>query len=143
MAISLCEVSIGEAPLAAFAGVGTDAGAAVEFWGMVRPLEDRREITGIDYEAHLAMAEHQLLLVGRMAAATFGLARVEIRHRIGFVAVAEASVFVRVASEHRAAAFAGCQWIMDELKRRVPIWKRPVFKTAEQNTRPHRSTASA
>jgi molybdopterin synthase catalytic subunit len=51
-----------------------------------------------------------------------------LRHRFGFVAVAEPSVVVRVTSGHRGAAFAACAWIMDELKRVVPIWKRPVFK---------------
>ncbi len=131
MAISLCEVSISESPLVVLNDVQADAGAVLDFFGIVRALENGREIAGIAYEAHRAMAEYQLSLIARMAAGTFGLARVEIRHRIGFVAVSEASVFLRVASEHRGSSFAGSQWIMDELKSRVPIWKRPVFKNSD------------
>lgn len=104
------------------------AGAVVDFWGIVRKLEDGREIDGIDYEAHTAMAEHQLRLVAEGAAGAFKLKRILIQHRVGFVRAGEASLLLRVTAEHRAAAFSGGQWIVDELKRRVPIWKRPRFK---------------
>ena len=104
------------------------AGAVVVFWGAVRATEEGREITGIQYEAHLAMAEHQMQLVAENAAKKFDVREIFVRHRIGFVPAAEPSVVVRVASGHRGAAFAASQWIMDELKRMVPIWKHPVFK---------------
>lgn len=110
------------------------AGAIVDFWGIVRKLEDGREIDGIDYEAHAAMAEHQLRLVAEEAAGAFKLNRILIRHRVGFVPTGEASLLLRVTAEHRAAAFSGGQWIVDELKRRVPIWKRPRFKTGNSIT---------
>lgn len=100
----------------------------VDFWGMVRGLEEGREIAGIDYEAHREMAEHQMRNIAESAASTFGLAKAVLHHRIGFVPAAEASVVVRVASAHRAAAFNASQWIMDELKRTVPIWKKPVYQ---------------
>ena len=133
MAISVCEVSITVAPLDLPApSDDPQAGAVVVFWGAVRATEDGREITGIDYEAHREMAEHQMRIVAESAAKKFeGVRAILVRHRIGFVAAGEPSVVVRVTSGHRGAAFAANQWIMDELKRVVPIWKRPVFKTAE------------
>src|SRR2546423_1846505 len=129
MAISVCEVLITDAPLILpAANDDPQAGAVVVFWGAVRSIEDRREITGIDYEAHRAMAEHQMRIVAESAAEKFEVREIFLRHRIGFVEAGEPSVVVRVTSGHREAAFAASQWIMDELKRVVPIWKRPVFK---------------
>ncbi|HET9418214.1 MAG TPA: molybdenum cofactor biosynthesis protein MoaE, partial [Chthoniobacterales bacterium] len=91
-------------------------------------LEDGREIEGIDYEAHGAMAEHQLAMIAEQAAARFELRRVIIRHRVGFVAVGEASLFLQVAAGHRGAAFEASKWIVDELKLKVPIWKHPRLR---------------
>jgi molybdopterin synthase catalytic subunit len=131
MAISVCEVSLTESPLILPRSQhDPQAGALVVFWGAVRSLEDGREITGIEYEAHREMAEHQMRVVAEGAGAKFELREVFLRHRIGFVAAGEPSVVVRVTSGHRGAAFGASQWIMDELKRVVPIWKRPVFKEA-------------
>ena len=130
MAISVCEVSITEAPLD-LPPLKDDqqAGAVVVFWGAVRARENGREITGIEYEAHREMAEHQMRIVAEGAARKFEEVReIFIRHRIGFVAAGEPSVVVRVTSGHRGAAFAASEWIMDELKRVVPIWKHAVFK---------------
>ena len=129
MAISVCEVSITQFPLDLPAPENNAAaGAIVDFWGVVRGLEDGKEITGIDYEAHGPMAEHQMRSLAETAIGKFGLTRVIIRHRIGFVPAAEASIVVHVESPRRSAAFSASQWIMDELKRTVPIWKHPVFK---------------
>jgi molybdopterin synthase catalytic subunit len=131
MAISLCEVSITDGPLE-LPGSNEDsqAGAVVLFWGVVRGTENDREIEGIEYEAHREMAEHQMRLVAEGAAKKFHVRAIFLRHRIGFVAAGEPSVLVRVTSGHRGAAFGASQWIMDELKRVVPIWKRPLFKEA-------------
>jgi len=93
----------------------------------VRALEDGREISGIEYEAHEAMAQHQLEVIAQAARAEFGLEQVLLEHRIGFVAAGEASLFLRVASAHRDAAFAASAWIVAELKKKAPIWKRPLF----------------
>jgi molybdopterin synthase catalytic subunit len=103
------------------------AGAAVDFWGVVRALEDGRAISGIEYEAHQVMAQHQLELIAEAARAEFGLEEVVLQHRIGFVAAGEASLFLRVASAHRGAAFEASAWIVAELKKKAPIWKRPLF----------------
>lgn len=129
MAISVCEVSLTEFSLdLPEPGNDPGAGAVVVFWGTVRANEEGREITGIEYEAHRTMAEHQMRIVAENASDKFEVREISVRHRIGFVPVAQPSVVVRVASGHRAAAFAASQWIMDELKRVVPIWKHPVFK---------------
>jgi molybdopterin synthase catalytic subunit len=129
MANSLCEVLLTEVCLGAPArDVDLTAGAVVDFWGAVRGLEDGRQIEGIEYEAHRAMAEHQLGLVAEEAVKKFRLEQVIVHHRIGFVGTGEASLFLRVGAEHRAAGFEASQWIVDELKRRAPIWKRPKFK---------------
>jgi len=128
MANSVCEIFLTEAPLKAPKSNSTGAGALVDFWGVVRKLEDGRQIDGIEYEAHREMAEHQLRRIAEQAAETFGLRFVLIHHRIGFIAVGESSLFLRVTSLHREEAFRASQWIVNELKRKVPIWKRPKFK---------------
>ena len=131
MAISVCDVSLTESSLdLPEREDDPGGGAVVVFWGAVRSIEDGREITGIDYEAHRVMAEHQMRIVAETAAEKFEVREIFLRHRIGFVEAGEPSVVVRVTSGHRGAAFAASQWIMDELKRVVPIWKRPVFKEA-------------
>ena len=109
-----------------------DAGAVLDFLGVVRELEDGRKIEGIDYEAHEAMAEHQMKVIADAAAETFGLNQVVLHHRVGFVRTGEASLFLRVSAQRRAAAFEASKWIVDELKTKVPIWKRPRFKTDVQ-----------
>jgi len=129
MANPVCEVLVTDARLNAPENrVDPTTGARVEFQGIVRDSEDRREIEGIDYEAHQEMAEHQLKKIAEQAAMEFELRSVIIHHRIGFVAVGESSLFMRVCSRHRQAAFEGSRWIVDELKKKVPIWKRPRFK---------------
>jgi molybdopterin synthase catalytic subunit len=74
------------------------------------------------------MAEHQLRLVAEAATEKFQLKKVMVHHRVGFVRTGEASLFLQVRAQHRAAAFEAGKWIVDELKKKVPIWKRPRFK---------------
>jgi molybdopterin synthase catalytic subunit len=128
MANVVCEISVTPAPPAALASDVVNAGAIVDFRGVVRLIEDGREIEGIDYEAHREMAEHQLERIAEQATERFGLKHVIIHHRIGFIRVGEVSLFLRVASPHRSEGFQASQWIVDELKKKVPIWKRPQFK---------------
>jgi len=134
MANHICEVLVTENRLqiaadkfAATAEAEFGAGAVTDFWGIVRGREEGREIEGIDYEAHREMAEHQLKRISEHAAEKFGCYLVIIHHRVGFVAVGEPSLFLRVTTSHRAEAFRATQWIVDELKKKVPIWKRPKF----------------
>ena len=107
------------------------AGASVDFWGVVRALEDGREISGIEYEAHETMAQHQLETIAAEARAKFALEEVVLEHRVGLVAAGEASLFLRVASAHRGAAFEASAWVVAELKKKVPIWKKPLFVRQE------------
>ena len=141
MANVVCEISVTQGPLAARVSDIAGAGAVVDFWGVVRPIEDGREIEGIDYEAHREMAEHQLKVIAQQAAQRFGLKLVIVHHRIGFIAIGEASLFLRVASAHRSEGFQASQWIVEELKKKVPIWKRPRFKL-ENYRRASRSQAA-
>jgi molybdopterin synthase catalytic subunit len=120
-----------------------DAGARVDFQGVVRGLEDGREIDGIDYEAHHEMAVHQLKRIAQEAAVEFGLRSIIIHHRIGFVPVGEPSLLTRVCSGHRDAAFRASRWIVEELKKNVPIWKRPRFKVQPLGRTSRREAATA
>lgn len=141
MANPVCEVLVTDAQLSAPENrVDPAAGARIDFQGIVRASEDGREIEGIDYEAHWKMAEHQLREIAEQAIIQFELRSVIIHHRIGFVAVGEPSLFMRVFSGHRQAAFQASRWIVDELKKKVPIWKRPRFKI--QNDMPGSSPAA-
>ena len=130
MANTVCDVLLTEEPLPVPAQqrVDLDAGAVVDFWGVVRQLENGCEIDGIDYEAHAAMAEHQLRMLAAAAAEKFQLRKVLLYHRVGFVRPGEASLYLQVSAPHRAAAFEASKWMVDELKKKVPIWKRPRFK---------------
>ena len=124
MANPVCEVLLSEKPLAAPAvDCPTETGAMVDFWGVVRGTENGDEISGIEYEAHRTMAEHQLRAIAEEASAMFELKQIIIHHRLGFVPTGEASLFVRVVSAHRAEAFRAGGWVVDELKKRAPIWK--------------------
>ena len=111
------------------------AGAIVEFRGVVRELEAGREISGIEYETHWSMAQYQLTKIGNEAAAKFGLRQIIIHHRIGFVPAGEPSLLLRVVAGHRAEGFEASRWTVDELKKRVPIWKHPKFRTDNEMTR--------
>jgi molybdopterin synthase catalytic subunit len=142
MANVVCEISVTQVPLAARVSDVAGAGAIVDFWGVVRPIEDGHEIDGIDYAAHRKMAEHQLKRIAEQAAERFGLKLVIIHHRIGFIAVGEPSLFLRVATPHRSEAFRASQWIVDELKKKVPIWKRARFKLESQRHAPRNEAAA-
>jgi molybdopterin synthase catalytic subunit len=129
MANCTFEVALVSGPLGLASPETTQgAGAIVDFFGNVRPLENGEQIEGIEYEAHPEMAGHQLRKIARDAAERFDLLAIQLHHSVGFVAVGETSLFLRVASVHRGAAFEASRWIVDELKRRVPIWKSVRFR---------------
>ena len=142
MANFVYEVLLTNAPLRPPENDALGAGAVVDFSGIVRGTEDGREIEGIDYEAHREMAEHQLRQIAEEAVKQFQLQHVVLYHRIGFIAVGEPSLFLRVASPNREEAFRASQWIVDELKKKVPIWKRPRFKMEKQPQAAHRAAAT-
>ncbi len=128
-----CEVLLTEEPLAPSQHrFPEETGAVVDFLGVVRGIENGAEISGIVYEAHQVMAEHQLRSISERGAREFDLAQVIVQHRIGFVPAGESSLFVRVGSRHRAAAFRASAWIVDELKKCAPIWKHPRFQKSNE-----------
>lgn len=102
-------------------------GAEVRFLGTVRGIEDGRRISGIDYSAYLPMAEKMLGELISQGQRDHHSHDVFIQHRLGFVAAEEPSIIIRVRSKHSAAAFDLCRWYLQEIKTRVPIWKKPVF----------------
>lgn len=117
---------IDEAKLIAGRRMSPGMGAALSFLGVVRGQEEGRPITAIEYEAFQPMAEHQFnLLFGEMER-RWPVESVRLVHRIGVVKVNEPSLWVEIISPHRGEAFAACQWLIEEMKRVVPIWKKPL-----------------
>src|SRR5581483_4828314 len=101
-------------------------GAAICFIGVVRGEEAGRGITAIEYEAFQKMVERQFQLLFDQMEKRWPIESVRLVHRIGLVKVNEPSLWVEVIAPHRGEAFAACQWLIDEMKRVVPIWKKPV-----------------
>ena len=101
-------------------------GAAVYFAGVVRAEEEGKIIGAIDYEAFQSMAEHQFELIFQQIERRWPIESVRLVHRIGVVKVNEPSLWVEIIAPHRGEAFAACQFLIDEMKRVVPIWKKTV-----------------
>lgn len=102
-------------------------GATVLFLGTVRDVNDGRAVTGIEYSAYRSMAERELFSIVEEAAARTGTIDIAVEHRLGELRVGECSVAVAVAHPHRDRAFEGARYVIEELKRRVPIWKREHY----------------
>lgn len=113
--------------------VRSDAmGGLVTFVGYVRERsDDDRLVDGLSYEAHRELALEAMRAIGAEASTKFGVARVAIAHRIGALRLGEAAVAIAVASAHRAAAFDACEYAIDELKKRVPIWKKEHYRDGD------------
>jgi|GEM_PF-362965 len=116
---------IDEAALVRDRSISADLGAVVYFAGVVRGAEESRAISAIDYEVFQRMAEHQFHLLFDQIEKRWPVASVRLVHRIGNVKVSEPSLWVEVTAPHRGEAFAACQFLIDEMKRFVPIWKKP------------------
>jgi len=105
-----------------------DDGASVVFEGIVRNQTRRRKTLYLDYEAYEQMASQQLESLAEQALKQFQIRDVAIVHRLGRLEIGETSVLVVVASAHRGPAFDACRWLIDTLKRTVPIWKKEYFE---------------
>jgi molybdopterin synthase catalytic subunit/molybdopterin converting factor small subunit len=103
-------------------------GAAVVFEGVVRDNTRGRRTLYLDYEAYEEMALRQMDSLAEQAFHQFPIRDVAMVHRLGRLEIGEASVLIVVASAHRAAAFDACRWLIDTLKRTVPIWKKEHFE---------------
>jgi molybdopterin converting factor subunit 1 len=103
-------------------------GAAVVFEGVVRNNTRGRRTLYLNYEAYEEMALKQLESLSAQALSEFKIREVAIVHRQGRLEIGETSVVIVVASAHRAAAFDACRWLIDQLKKTVPIWKKEYFE---------------
>jgi len=101
-----------------------EAGAVVLFLGTTRELTAGRQTVALNYEAYREMAERQLAELESEARRRWPVIECSITHRLGRVPPTEASVAIAVSTPHRSDAFAAGQWLIDSLKRDVPIWKR-------------------
>jgi len=111
--------------------VPPECGATVTLDGYVRKFTKGRETLHLVYEAYepLALKEMQKLI--EQAKRDFEISNVGIVHRLGRLGIGETSVVISVAAPHRRAAFAACEWLIRELKRTVPIWKKEVYADGE------------
>ena len=123
--LTITDKAIDEAALFAQRSASHGMGAVVYFLGLVRGEEEGAPISAIEYEAFQRMAEHQFNLLFEEIGKRWPIESVRLLHRIGLVKVNEPSLWVEIVAPHRGEAFAACQWLIDEMKRVVPIWKKP------------------
>jgi molybdopterin synthase catalytic subunit len=102
-------------------------GGAVLFAGRVRDHNDGRAVVALDYRAYRPMAERELALIVTEAEARWASIAIAVEHRIGALVVGDLAVVVVAAHAHRRAAFAACEYVVEQLKQRVPIWKREHY----------------
>ena len=103
-------------------------GAITAFDGIVRDNSRGRRTLFLEYTAYEPMALKQMEELARQALAEYSIRDVRIVHRLGRLQIGDTSVYIAVASAHRAAAFDACRWIIDTLKKTVPIWKKEFFE---------------
>ena len=124
--LSLITAPIDEPALVTARVMSPGMGAAVYFSGVVRGSEEGAAISALDYESFGKMAEHQFQLLFDEMEKRWPLESVRLVHRLGPVRVNEASLWLEIIAPHRGEAFAAGQWLIDEMKRVVPIWKKPL-----------------
>ena len=103
-------------------------GAVAVFEGVVRNHSRGRKTLYLDYEAYETMALNEMEKLSQAALEHFKIRDVRMVHRLGRLEIGEASILIAVASAHRAAAFDACRWLIDTLKKTVPIWKKEYFE---------------
>ena len=111
--------------------VPEECGAIVTLDGFVRRFTKGRETFYLEYEAYQPMAIKEMEKLGALVREQFDIAHVGIVHRLGKLEIGETSVVISVAAPHRRAAFAACEWLIKELKRTVPIWKKEIYADGE------------
>jgi len=111
-------------------GIGT-------FLGCARDFSEGREVSEISFDAYGSMALSEMNILRNEAIEKFGLLDARIVHRIGTVKGGDNIVFIAAGAEHRAAALKACRWIIDELKERVPIWKKEITPQGDSWVVPH------
>ena len=111
--------------------VPPECGATVTLDGYVRKFTKGRETLHLFYEAYEPMALKEMQKLIEQTKKDFEISNVGIVHRLGQLEIGETSVVISVAAPHRRAAFAACEWLIRELKRTVPIWKKEVYADGE------------
>jgi molybdopterin synthase catalytic subunit len=124
--LTISSEPIREAALIAQRQMSAGMGAVVDFLGVVRGSEAGETISAIEYEAFEPMVVRQFNLLFDEMAKRWPVESVRLVHRVGVVKVNEPSLWVEIIAPHRGEAFAACQWLIDEMKRVVPIWKKPL-----------------
>ena len=124
--LNISSEPIDERAFVAARAMSAGMGAAVYFSGVVRGHEEGRAISAIDYEAYREMAERQFELIFQQIEQRWPIESIRLVHRTGIVKVNEPSLWVEVIAPHRGEAFAACQFLIDEMKKTVPIWKKPI-----------------
>ena len=124
--LTITTAPIDEARLVSERKLSSNMGAVVYFLGVVRGTQADAPIAALEYETFQRMAEHQFGLLFDQLERRWPVESVRLIHRIGVVKVNEPSLWVELIAPHRGEAFAACQWLIDELKRVVPIWKKPL-----------------
>lgn len=124
--LTLTTEPINEASLLAQRQLSAGMGAVVNFLGVVRGSEDGQAIAALEYEVFEPMVLHQFNLLFDALAQRWPIESVRLVHRVGVVRVNEPSLWVELVAPHRGEAFAAAQWLITEMKRTVPIWKKPV-----------------
>ena len=124
-------VALVDRPIDAAALIGEvsdeSCGAASVFLGCVRNVNDGRAVTGIEYSAYRTMAEREMNTIAREAGERFGVSRLAIEHRLGELGLGDVSVAVVVAHPHRGPSLDATRYVIEQLKRRVPIWKLELY----------------
>ena len=123
--LEITRAEIDEAALASRRKVSVNVGAVITFQGIVRAAEGQQQISAIDYEAFEPMARRQFDHIFAEVSARWPIEAIRLVHRIGVVPVNQPSLWVEVTASHRGEAFEACQYIIDQMKVRVPIWKHP------------------
>ena len=112
--------------------VPPECGATVTLDGYVRKFTKGRETLYLFYEAYEPMALTEMQKLIEQAKQKFEISNVGIVHRLGRLEIGDTSVVISVAAPHRKAAFAACEWLIHELKRTVPIWKKEIYADGEE-----------
>jgi molybdopterin synthase catalytic subunit len=112
-------------------------GGIATFIGCARDFSEGREVTQISFDAYGSMAVAEMNKLRDEAITKFGLLDARIVHRVGVVGAGDQIVFIAAGAEHRAPALQACQWLIDELKRRVPIWKKEITPQGDAWVTPH------
>lgn len=126
-----------DAEIAALKASSRRIGGIATFLGCARDFSEGHDVSQISFEAYGSMALAEMCKLREVAVSKFNLIDARIVHRVTTVKAGDNIVFIAAAAAHRAAAFDACRWMIDELKQRVPIWKKETTLEGEAWVTPH------